>query len=602
MKRQITKIKLSVNASKVLSRRYLLKDSEGNVTETPAQLFRRVAKAIAAPDMRYDPSAGIQATEDEFYRAMANLEFLPNSPTLMNAGTSLGQLAACFVIPVNDSIPDIFDAVKYMAIIHQTGGGTGFSFSRLRPKGDLVKSTKGVASGPISFMRVFDIGTDVIKQGGRRRGANMGILRSDHPDIIEFIAAKRDEGVFRNFNLSVAATDVFMEAVARNEPVSLVNPRTGEEHKRLSARSLFDLIVANAWSTGDPGLFFIDRANQANPTPKIGSFEAANPCGEVPLLPYEACNLGSVNLTKMLRDGTIDWNKLRESVHTGIHFLDNVIDAGTYPLPQIDAMAKGNRKVGLGVMGFAEMLLELGIPYDSEEALATGEHVMKFIRDEAVAASVALGHKWGSFPNFGESTRASDGHKAMRNATVTAIAPTGTISIIAGATSGIEPIFAIAYARNIMEGTTLLEVDPVFERVAKQRGFYSRELMMEISKQGSIQGIEQIPEDVRRLFVTAFDIAPEWHVRMQAAFQKYVDNAVSKTVNLPENATLEDVKNIYILAYELGCKGITVYRYGSKKEQVLYIGKPAERKIIATPVTASSEYSGGSCASDCCPL
>lgn len=480
-----------------------------------------------------------------------------------------------------------------LAVVHNTG----FSFSRLRPKGDIVKSTKGIASGPVSFMRVFDVGTDVVKQGGRRRGANMGILRFDHPDIVEFVTAKKQPGFLDNFNISVAVSDGFMEAVAKGEDFSLINPRTGEATGKLSARYLFDLVVMQAWSTGDPGLFFIDRANQANPTPDVGPFESTNPCGEVPLEPYEPCNLGSINLVKMVKDKDIDWEKLKQIIHTSVHFLDNVIDAGKYPLPQIDYMAKANRKIGLGVMGFAQMLLELGIPYDSNDALMLAEKVMKFIYEEAIEASVKIARERGSFPNFKGSKWDKAGYEAIRNATVTTVAPTGTISIIANTSSGIEPIFAVAYARNVMEGTTLLETDPVFEKVARERGFYSDELMMEISKRGTIQDMEQIPEDVREVFVTAFDIAAEWHVHMQAAFQKYVDNAVSKTVNLPEDATLEDVRNIYLLAYGLGCKGITIYRYGSKPGQVLYISRPEQRRIVETPVTASSEYSGGSCAS-----
>lgn len=594
-------IKVGVNAAKVLSQRYLIKDEAGNIAETPSRLFKRVAVAIAAPDMLYDANADLRATEGSFYAMMANFEFLPNSPTLMNAGTSLGQLAACFVLPVEDSIPAIFDAVKYMAIIHKTGGGTGFSFSRLRPRGATVQTTKGVASGPVSFMRIFDVSTEVIKQGGRRRGANMGILRYDHPDIVDFVTAKKNEGFLDNFNISVAVSNEFMEAVAGDSDINLVNPRNGEPEGRLSAKYLFDLIVAMAWANGDPGLFFVDRANAANPTPHVGYFEATNPCGEIPLLPYEPCNLGSINLQKMVKDRAIDWERLREIVHVSVHFLDNVIDACKYPLPQIDHMAKANRKIGLGVMGFAEMLLELGIPYDTEEALDTADKVMEFIHDEGIKASVKLAGERGSFPNFEGSTWDEAGYERIRNATITAVAPTGTIGIIANTSSGIEPIFAVSYAREVMEGTTLLEVDPVFEKVAKERGFYNQELMMEISKYGSIQGIEQIPDDVRRLFVTALDIAPEWHVRMQAVFQKHVDNAVSKTVNLPQDATLDDVKQIFLLAYELGCKGITVYRYGSKREQVLYIGRPEERKIVTQPVTASSEYSGG-CAWGYCPL
>ncbi|MDI6715769.1 MAG: vitamin B12-dependent ribonucleotide reductase [Actinomycetota bacterium] len=594
-------IKVSVNAAKVLSQRYLQKDDEGNVIETPSQMFRRVAVTVASADKLYNPEADIKALEEEFYHLMVNFEFLPNSPTLMNAGTSIGQLAACFVIPVGDSIPEIFDSLKHMAIIHQTGGGTGFSFSRLRPKGDVVKSTKGIASGPVSFMRIFDTATDVIKQGGRRRGANMGILRDDHPDIIDFVTAKKREDFLANFNLSVAVSDKFIKAVKEDGDFELINPRDGSVAGKLSAKYLFDLMVAMAWTTGDPGLFFIDRANEANPTPEIGMFESTNPCGEVPLLPYEPCNLGSINLHKVVEDRKINWDKLRKITQLSTHFLDNVIDACKYPLPQIDFMAKANRKIGLGVMGFAQMLLELGIPYDSEEALKVGEEVMRFIYDEAIKTSVKLAEERGSFPNFKGSKWDKAGYTKMRNATVTTVAPTGTISIIAGTSSGIEPLFAIAYAREVMEGTTLLETDPVFEKVAKERGFYTPELMMEISKQGTIQEFEEIPDDVKRVFVTSFDIAPEWHVRMQAVFQKYVDNAVSKTVNLPASATLDDVRKIFLLAYELGCKGITVYRYGSKKEQVLYIGRPEENKILKQPITASSEYSGG-CAWGYCPL
>ncbi|MEW5705330.1 MAG: vitamin B12-dependent ribonucleotide reductase [Actinomycetota bacterium] len=594
-------IKVSVNAAKVLSQRYLQKDDEGNVIETPSQMFRRVAVTVASADKLYNPEADIKALEEEFYHLMVNFEFLPNSPTLMNAGTSIGQLAACFVIPVGDSIPEIFDSLKHMAIIHQTGGGTGFSFSRLRPKGDVVKSTKGIASGPVSFMRIFDTATDVIKQGGRRRGANMGILRDDHPDIIDFVTAKKREDFLANFNLSIAVSDKFIKAVKEDGDFELINPRDGSVAGKLSAKYLFDLMVAMAWTTGDPGLFFIDRANEANPTPEIGMFESTNPCGEVPLLPYEPCNLGSINLHKVVEDRKINWDKLRKITQLSTHFLDNVIDACKYPLPQIDFMAKANRKIGLGVMGFAQMLLELGIPYDSEEALKVGEEVMRFIYDEAIKTSVKLAEERGSFPNFKGSKWDKAGYTKMRNATVTTVAPTGTISIIAGTSSGIEPLFAIAYAREVMEGTTLLETDPVFEKVAKERGFYTPELMMEISKQGTIQEFEEIPDDVKRVFVTSFDIAPEWHVRMQAVFQKYVDNAVSKTVNLPASATLDDVRKIFLLAYELGCKGITVYRYGSKKEQVLYIGRPEENKILKQPITASSEYSGG-CAWGYCPL
>lgn len=568
-------LKLGVNAARVLERRYLLKNERGEIIETPAQMFRRVAKAIANVDLLYDKKANAK-TEEEFYNMLANLEFLPNSPTLMNAGTELGQLAACFVLPVEDSMKSIFEALKSMALIHQSGGGTGFSFSKLRPKGDIVKSTKGVASGPVSFMRIFDIATEVIKQGGRRRGANMGILRVDHPDITEFITAKEKEGFLANFNISVGITDEFMNAVEKNEDWELINPRTGKPEKRFKAKDIFDLIVTMAWRTGDPGLIFLDEINRHNPTPHLGKIESTNPCGEVPLLPYESCNLGSINLSKMVKNGEIDWNKLRNIVRLAVHFLDNVIDANKYPLPEIEKATKANRKIGLGVMGFADMLLKLKIPYDSNEALAVAEKVMKFVQEEANKKSMEIAQERGSFPN----------------ATVTSVAPTGTISIIASTSSGIEPLFAISFMRNVM-GTQLLEVNPIFESVARERKFHSTDLMIEIARRGSIQGMKEIPEDVRRVFVTALDIAPEWHVKMQAAFQKYVDNAVAKTVNLPHSATMEDVRKIFLLAYKLKCKGTTIYRYGSKSEQVLYVGGVMKGE--------NSEYAGG-CPSGVCEL
>lgn len=574
-------LKLSLNAISVLERRYLRKDDQGRVIETPSEMFRRISKAVAAPDMLYDKDADLESVEDEFYRVMANLEFLPNSPTLMNAGTDIGQLSACFVLPVRDSIEDIFDALKHMALIHKSGGGTGFSFTNLRPRGDVVKSTMGVASGPVSFMRIFDAATDVIKQGGRRRGANMGVLRVDHPDIIEFITAKEREGVLANFNISVGVTDEFMNAVEEDGYYDLINPRNGETVKRLKARDVFDLVVTSAWRTGDPGLIFIDEINRRHPTPHVGMIEGTNPCGEVPLLPYESCNLGSINLSKMVKDGEIDWEKLRRTVRIAVHFLDNVIDANRYPLSQIEKNTKANRKIGLGVMGLAELLSQLSMPYDSEEAISAAEKLMSFIFEEARKKSVELGEERGSFPNFVGSIWERNGYKAMRNATVTSIAPTGTISIIAGTSSGIEPLFAVAFVRNVM-GTQLFEVNPVFERTAKERRFYSTELMTKITRVGSIQSLKEIPEDVRGVFVTALDIAPEWHVRMQAAFQKYTDNAVSKTVNLPHEATLEDVRGVYLLAHRLKCKGITVYRYGSKGEQVLTFGS------IQTPSTVES--------------
>ncbi|MFA6049283.1 MAG: adenosylcobalamin-dependent ribonucleoside-diphosphate reductase [Candidatus Micrarchaeia archaeon] len=598
-------LKLSVNAVQVMQKRYLRRGANGEIAETPGRAFRRVAKNIAAVEKkwRYSPRE-IRDAEQEFYGAMARLEFLPNSPTLMNAGTRLQQLSACFVLPVEDSLEGIFSSVKNMAVIQQSGGGTGFSFSRLRPKGDIVGSTHGVASGPLSFLRIFDAATDVIKQGGRRRGANMAIMAASHPDIVEFITVKADGKSFLNFNFSVGASDKFMRAVEKGKPWELVNPRSGRAVRTLPARELFGLICEYAWKTGDPGLVFIDEINRRNPTPMLGKMESTNPCGEQPLLPYEACNLGSINLHKMLRENAkgkleVDWEKLRKTVSTAVRFLDDVVQASAFPLPETTRLVHGNRKVGLGVMGFADLLLELGIPYDSNEALVFGEKLMRFVHERAVAASVGLAAKRGSFGNFKGSAWQKKGLKGMRNATVTTIAPTGTISIIAGASSGIEPLFAVSFVRNVLEGARLIEANPVFERVAKQRGFYSQELMAKIAKVGSVQNIAEVPPDVRRVFKAAQDVAPSWHVKMQAAFQKYSDNAVSKTINLPENATVEDVRNAYLLAYKLKCKGITVYRYGSKENQVLSFGG-AEEGRAEKMVTADAEYAGG-CPTPICP-
>jgi ribonucleoside-diphosphate reductase alpha chain len=585
-------LKLTPNAIKVLASRYLLRDEKGNITETPARLFRRVAKAVAAADANYKKGA-LKKTEDEFYEMLSKLDFMPNTPTLMNAGAPLGQLSACFVLPVEDSLVEIFDAVKHTALIHQSGGGTGFSFSHLRPRGDIVKSTKGVASGPISFMRVFDITTEILKQGGKRRGANMGILRCDHPDVIEFITAKSREDMLQNFNISVAATDSFMEAVMKGAEYDLVNPHTRQKVKRVNASEVFDLIVANAWRTGDPGLIFIDEINRKNPTAPTGLIESTNPCGEQPLHPYESCNLGSINLTNMLKNGKMDWDKFKQTIHTSVHFLDNVIDVNKYPLPQIEMVTKSNRRIGLGVMGFAELLINIGIPYDSDKAVQFADKLMKFLYDEARKASNKLGEERGSFPNFERSTLKVK-IKATRNATVTTIAPTGTISIIAGATSGIEPLFAVTFVRDVLEGTHLLEVNPSFEKIARKRGFYSKSLMMKIAKTGKVTGLKEVPKDIQRLFKTALEIKPETHVKMQAAFQKYCDNAVSKTINLPATATPQDIKKAYLLAYKQKCKGITVYRYGSKKEQVLYIGKAPEEIV-----SAKSEYAGGHICLEC---
>jgi len=595
-------LKLSLNALKVLERRYLLKNEKGEVVETPLQLFKRVAKNIAQADLKYDKNADVKKTEQEFYSMMVNFEFLPNSPTLMNAGTELGQLAACFVIPVEDSLCDIFEAVKYAALIHKTGGGTGFSFSRLRPKNDVVKTTGGIASGPVSFMRVFDVATEVIKQGGRRRGANMGVLRVDHPDILDFITAKEKEGMLSNFNISVGATDEFMQAVEKDENYALVNPRTKEVVQRIRAKDVFNLIVTMAWKNGDPGMIFIDRINRDNPTPKLGEIEATNPCGEQPLLPYEACNLGSINLSKFVKEGRIDFPRLKDIVWKAVHFLDNVIDQSKYPLKKIEEMVQSNRKIGLGVMGFADMLLKLGIPYDSEHALETAEKVMRFIKEEATKASIELAKKRGPFPNFSKSVYAEREEPERRNATLITIAPTGSISIIANTSSGIEPLFAVVFVRNVMEGTELLEINPVFEEIARKRGFYSERLMREIAKTGSVQKVRGVPGDIKRLFVTAHEIAPKWHVLMQAAFQKHVDNAVSKTVNLPYHATPMDVADVFWLAYKTGCKGITVYRDRSKPTQVLYRGEVSKESSIYNELTqrlsekyfaVDSEYVGG---------
>ena len=588
--------KLTVNAMEVLKARYLLRDEQENITETPSHLFQRVAKAIAKVDTVFSDDAA--KSEKTFYEMMARLEFLPNTPTLFNAGTDTGQLSACFVLPVGDSLDGIFSTVKNMALIEQTGGGVGFDFSRLRPKGDIVRSTKGVASGPVSFMRIFDTATEVIKAGGKRRGAMMAILRADHPDILEFITAKQNPTFLSNFNVSVAATDEFMQAVESDGEYWLVNPRNKEKVKQLKAKEIWNLMARSAWASGDPGVVFIDEINRHNPTPEVGKIESTNPCGEQPLLPYESCNLGSINLSRMVEEGKVNWEKLRETVRNAVHFLDNVVDANVYPLKEIAVMTRANRKIGLGVMGFADMLIMLGMPYDSEEALKLGEQVMQFIEEEAHKKSREIGETRGSFPNF-EGSIWKNKYSAFRNATVTTVAPTGTISIIAGCSSGIEPLFAVSFMRNVLGGARLFETNALFEETAKARGFYSAALLEEIARTGSVQKINGIPDDVKRLFVTALDIEPVWHVKMQAAFQKSTDNAVSKTVNLPNEAKAEDVREIYDLAWKLKCKGVTVFRYGSKPEQVLYIGQIKTKE--GTFVSAQSEYAGG-CPTQNCPF
>ncbi len=577
-------VQVSNNAELVLTKRYYHKDNDGNVTENAADMFWRVASSIAKEEEKYAKSTcNPQKLAEKFYHIMTNGYFLPNSPTLMNAGSPLGQLSACFVLPVGDSIEEIFDAIKYAAMIHKSGGGTGFSFTKIRSKESRVGTTGGVASGPVSFLRIFNTATEQIKQGGTRRGANMGILRVDHPDILEFIRAKEQDGEFINFNLSVALTEKFMDAVEKGENYNLVDPHSHAVKGTLNAKEVFDLLVSKAWQSGDPGIVFLDRINRDNPTPNQGEMESTNPCGEQPLLPFEACNLGSINLSKFVtanksssKTESIDWESLRDIIFTAVRFLDNVIDASKFPLEKIAEKVRTNRKIGLGVMGFADMLFALEIPYNSEEALKLAEKIMEFIQTEGRNASHQLAEERGAFPAFSESIY-KDG-KALRNATITTIAPTGTLSIIAGCSSGVEPVFALAFARHVMDGEKLVEVNPYFEHALKSSDLYTPELMDAVTNVGSIASFDFLPQHIREVFVTAMDISAEAHLRMQAAFQKYTDNAVSKTVNLPNNATVQDIDRIYRLAYTLGCKGVTVYRDGSKSGQVLNIGSQKEEK------------------------
>lgn len=564
---------LSQNARTVLERRYLRKDPDGKLLETPAQMFRRVAGHVASAERNYGDGNVEDEMEEAFYRIMTDLSFLPNSPTLMNAGRSLGQLAACFVLPVEDSMEGIFDSVKNAALIHKSGGGTGFSFSRLRPKNSRVGTTGGVASGPVSFMKIFNTATEQVKQGGTRRGANMAVLRIDHPDVMEFIHCKKRNSDLNNFNISVGITDAFMEAVKGDRMYDLLDPRTGDPVGSLDAGDVFRALVEQAWENGDPGVIFLDGVNRDNPTPTLGEIESTNPCGEQPLLPMEACNLGAINLSRLVVENqgkaVVDYDTLRSIVWLSMRFLDNVIDVSKYPLPEIRDMVLGNRKVGLGVMGFADLLFRLGVPYDSEDALSIAEDIMSFIRNESREASRALAKERGVFPNFEKSTYRQAGETGLRNATTTTIAPTGTLSIIAGCSSGIEPLFALSFVRRVMDNDELIEVNPWFESASRELGFYSSELMETVARKGRLRNMEEIPEEVKSVFVTAHDVTSEWHVRMQAAFQRHTDNAVSKTVNLPGNASVDDVKKVFLLAYELGCKGVTIYRDGSKENQVL---------------------------------
>jgi ribonucleoside-diphosphate reductase alpha chain len=593
-------LKLPINTLLILKNRYLQKDDSQDVTESPKELFERVALAVSEAESDFRSKLSSKEVAEKFFQMMNRLEFIPNSPTLMNAGTSLGQLSACFVLPVEDSIDGIFESLKNMARIHQTGGGTGFDFSRLRPKGDLVSTTKGRASGPVSFMSIFNQATGVIVQGGRRRGANMGILRCDHPDIEDFIEAKIQEGSFSNFNLSVGITDKFMETVKKNGDFDLVNPRSKQKVRSIKARALFDLMVYSSWRTGDPGMIFLDEINRKNPTPQLGRIDATNPCGEIPLLPFESCNLGSIDLSKFVKNGSIEWERLEKAIWWGVRFLDDVIQVNEYPLAQIKKIASENRKIGLGVMGFADMLIRMGIPYNSDEAVKTASTAMNFFHQASMDASVDLAGERGVFPNHAQSVFSKKNMK-LRNATVNTVAPTGTISIIAGCSSGIEPLFALSYVRNVLSGTRFFEIHPIFEMELRRRGLYSKDLIAEVGKVGSLRNIQSIPEDLKNVFITSFDVSADQHLRIQAVFQKHTDNSVSKTINLPSDATVEDVRRIFMMAHELKCKGITIYRYNTKRGQVLSFDSRSlgDREEDMNFIMAASEYSGG-CHSGLC--
>ncbi|MBW2607535.1 MAG: vitamin B12-dependent ribonucleotide reductase [Deltaproteobacteria bacterium] len=579
------KISLSKNAEVVIKKRYLKKDSSGNIKETIEELFARVAKSIAGADAIFESGADVDKTEKKFLKMLSDMWFLPNSPTLMNAGRRLGQLAACFVLPIEDSMESIFETLKNTAMIHKSGGGTGFSFSRIRPAKDVVLSTVGVSSGPLSFMAVFDGATETVKQGGTRRGANMGVLRVDHPDIEAFIMSKNNHDHLNNFNISVALTDVFMDALKNNADYDLINPRTGKVSRHVSASKIFETIVDSAWRTGEPGIIFIDSINRNNPTPVLGNIEATNPCGEQPLLPYESCTLGSINLSKMITNNQLNLNRLKKTVFDAVHFLDNVIEVNKYPLACIEETTKKTRKIGLGVMGFADMLLKMEIPYDSDEAVSQAEKVMSIISQESKNASAALAKKRGNFPAYKKSIFDNSSTPYMRNATTTTIAPTGTISIIAGTSGGIEPVFAVSHERHVLDGKSLYEMHPLFVKIAKKEKFYSNALATEIASAGSLQHIDKVPDHIKKLFRISHDISSDWHVKIQAVFQKYTDNAVSKTVNFPADATKEDVEKVYLLAHSQGCKGVTIYRYGSRDRQVLNIGKEKDKpeKILPRP-------------------